>query len=163
MKYSRSKKADLSLSTNAIVILILAITILGLALTFVRGLFGKAGGLIESAGDIQISNPPTRDNPMMISPSNLKVRQSEVGQIIIAYLNTKPSTVSCTLDNPEPSTTKFQVSTTAASIEPDQYKVWKASYKHDATITDPQTAIYTFEVSGTDCVGSQDLIVTVNP
>ena len=38
------KKADLSLSINAIVLLILAITMLGLGLAFIRGQFGKVTG-----------------------------------------------------------------------------------------------------------------------
>ncbi len=39
-----NKKADLSLSINAIVILILAITMLGLGLAFMKGMFGKVTG-----------------------------------------------------------------------------------------------------------------------
>lgn len=40
MRFRKSKKADLSLSINAIVVLILAITMLGLGLAFMRGMFG---------------------------------------------------------------------------------------------------------------------------
>jgi hypothetical protein len=48
------KKADLSLSINAIVILILAITMLGLGLAFMRNIFGKATGEFnEVGGEVQ--------------------------------------------------------------------------------------------------------------
>ena len=42
-----SKKGSLSLSINAIVVLILAITMLGLGLAFIRGLFGGAVGKLQ--------------------------------------------------------------------------------------------------------------------
>ena len=48
------KKADMSLSINAIVILILAITMLGLGLAFMRNIFGKATGEFqEVSGTVQ--------------------------------------------------------------------------------------------------------------
>ena len=43
----KSKKADLSLSVNAIVVLILAIVMLGLALGFVKTMFGKSANQFD--------------------------------------------------------------------------------------------------------------------
>jgi len=45
------KKADLSLSINAIVLLILAITMLGLGLAFIRGQFGRVTGELGKISD----------------------------------------------------------------------------------------------------------------
>ncbi|MBW3012000.1 hypothetical protein KY311_02360, partial [Candidatus Woesearchaeota archaeon] len=48
------KKASLSLSINAIVVLILAITMLGLGLAFMRGTFGKVTEQFgEISGEVQ--------------------------------------------------------------------------------------------------------------
>ena len=61
------KKADLSLSINAIVILILAITVMGLGLTFIRGLFKGATEKLGSALEAtDITNPPTAETPLTI-------------------------------------------------------------------------------------------------
>jgi len=49
MKFT--KNASLNLSINAIVILILAITMLGLGLTFMRGLFKKTTGQLSEVGE----------------------------------------------------------------------------------------------------------------
>src|SRR3989344_8576574 len=88
VKHLHSKKADLSLSTNAIVILILAITILGLGLTFVRGLFKQAETKVaETFSATEVENPPTRDNPVTISPGLMTLRQKESGKAVIAYYN----------------------------------------------------------------------------
>ena len=43
----RNKKGALELSINAIVIVILAMTLLGLGLGFVRGMFGKITGISD--------------------------------------------------------------------------------------------------------------------
>lgn len=62
-----SKKADLSLSINAIVILILAITMLGLGLAFIKGQFGgvtsKLGAMteqIDAGQKAELENSPDR-------------------------------------------------------------------------------------------------------
>src|SRR3989338_10120612 len=44
-----SKKASLEISIQAIVIVVLAMTLLGLGLGFIKGMFGKIGGLTDSA------------------------------------------------------------------------------------------------------------------
>lgn len=48
---SRSKKGALELSINAIVVLILAITMLSLGLAFMKGLFKKTTGQLEQVGE----------------------------------------------------------------------------------------------------------------
>ena len=58
--YHKRKKASLNLSINAIGILILAITMLGLGLTFMRGLFKQMEGKVsEAVSASELTNPPT--------------------------------------------------------------------------------------------------------
>lgn len=85
----RNKKSSLSLSINAIVILILAITMLGLGLTFMRGLFKQATEKVEASVSAQeLTNPPTVDNTMTISPGKVTLRTKDVGKALIAFMNT---------------------------------------------------------------------------
>ena len=163
MKYSRSKKADLSLSTNAIVILILAITILGLGLTFVRGLFKQAENKIsEVTSSTELANPPTKDNSMTTSPSQLILRQGDVGKVLIAYLNSGSDPAACTLTQPSFSGTSvgdFQVSAEEITVDRDKINIWTAAF--EASSADVGTGLYTFKMTGANCEGSKDVIVTV--
>ncbi|MBI5389194.1 hypothetical protein HZB01_02315 [Candidatus Woesearchaeota archaeon] len=73
------KKGDLSLSTNAIVVLILAIVMLGLALGFVKGMFGNITKTFEEQALAEPEpNVATSSNPVTFSK-----------QIISAGLNDK--------------------------------------------------------------------------
>src|SRR3989338_11215629 len=86
--HSKHKKADLSLSINAIVILILAITMLGLGLTFMRGLFKQIGTKVSEAVDAnELVNPPTFDNPITVAPGEISLRQGENGKVTLAFMN----------------------------------------------------------------------------
>jgi hypothetical protein len=58
------KKGALELSVNAIVILILAIVMLGLGVTFIRNMFGKTSGQIEE----MISSEPDPQQPYLSDP-----------------------------------------------------------------------------------------------
>ena len=94
----RNKKGDLSLSINAIIILILAITMLGLGLSFIRGLFTAAEGKVEEVTSAtELVNPPTRDNPVTLTPSELDVRQSKRDKITLAFLNSLGDRKKCKL------------------------------------------------------------------
>lgn len=62
------KKGALELSVNAIVILIIAISMLGLGLGFVRGMFGKTSGQFEELiGAEQDPPTPTGSDPITLS------------------------------------------------------------------------------------------------
>jgi hypothetical protein len=83
-----SKKADLSLSTNAIVVMIIAITILGLALTFTRGIFDKLGGTINKIGDqTVVDNPPTYDKPLTLNNERLSIRLGQRVDLGVGFFN----------------------------------------------------------------------------
>ena len=82
------KKADLSLSINAIVILILAITVMGLGLTFIRGLFKgateKLGGALQAT---DLRNPPSLENPLTID-KRITISAGDKKPIEIGVYNT---------------------------------------------------------------------------
>jgi len=86
------RKADLSLSMNAIVVLILAITLLGLGLTFLRGLFKQIEAkTTESMGTNEVPISLNKDRPIGINPS--KVADATVGKstsVKLYFLNAEP-------------------------------------------------------------------------
>jgi len=97
------KRASLSLSVNAIVVLILAITMLGLGLGFMRGMFRKAEGNIETVFDSnQLERPPTTDNPLTITPPSLNIKQSESdAKTVLAFMNVLSQDMYCRLVLPQ--------------------------------------------------------------
>jgi hypothetical protein len=101
MSFRTSKKADLSLSTNAIVVMIIAITILGLALSFTRGIFTKLGGQIENIGGKTIvEEPPTYEKPLTLTSNQIEVRKGKTYSLTIAVFN-KFSEGDCNLGTEE--------------------------------------------------------------
>ena len=158
----KCKKASLSLSINAIVILILAITMLGLGLTFMRGLFKQATAKVESAVSAQeLTNSPTTDNVLTITPSELTLRQKDVGTAVIAYLSTYTSSDSCTLTTPVPKTGGTDVAAITASgqaiaMTQDQINTWTAAINPKTGLTLPATGLYTIlaaPVAGEGSIG----------
>tara|TARA_Y100000310_G_scaffold338331_1_gene427666 strand:+ start:539 stop:1153 length:615 start_codon:yes stop_codon:yes gene_type:complete len=95
-----AKKASLNLSMNAIVVLILAITMLGLGLTFMRGLFQQATERVtEAVSSQELTNPPTRDTPLTIAPGEVTLRKSEKAKkLLLAFMNVESSSMKCALD-----------------------------------------------------------------
>lgn len=78
-KLGKYKKAGMELSINAIVILIIAMVVLGIAILFVRGMFGKIGervGREIAKGEIAVpatpETPLTIDKEILISKAELK-------------------------------------------------------------------------------------------
>ncbi len=83
-----NKKGSLSLSINAIVVLILAIVMLGLALGFIKTMFGKVSGQVEAL----VSNEPEPDvagpsNPVTLSRSVIVVGPSQTTAIKFSVYN----------------------------------------------------------------------------
>ncbi len=84
----RNKKGDLALSTNAIVVLIIAITILGLALAFTRNIFGTLGENVAAIGQGSLLEvPPTYDDPMTLSRTDVDVRLGSDVRLKIGFFN----------------------------------------------------------------------------
>ena len=76
----RSKKGGLQISINAIVILILAITVLGIGLGFIRGMFSQTiGQLGEVSKDIEndmINRIRDRDERLVLREENIEIKKS---------------------------------------------------------------------------------------
>ena len=93
-----SKKADLNLSIQAIVIIILAITLLGIGLTFMRTFIGRGaeslGGILEG---VQLENPATANTPITVKPNvNIQIGKKSTDLEIPATSNT-PITIKPTV------------------------------------------------------------------
>src|SRR3989338_7433643 len=74
----KSKNADLSLSTNAIVVLILAIVMLGLALGFIKTMFGKTSAQVEAIVNKEVDPVPAGPEKILtLSRTTLVLNPSE--------------------------------------------------------------------------------------
>src|SRR3989338_6831715 len=163
----KNKKADLSLSINAIVILILAITMLGLGLTFMRGIFKQMGSKVgEAVSASELTNPPNVDNVLTLAPSDLTLRSSKSEAVTAAFLNTAGSR-SCGLKYGDSTSTggtdvaDLTYSSQTVAMTTDQINTWLVSVTAGTTIG---TGIYTLVM---ECgsplaeVARRDLLVTV--
>ena len=85
------KKADLSLSINAIVILILAMVLLGLAIPFINSLFKQASEKVSTAFTAaDLTNPPNSDHPLTVD-RQVTASPGDKKQIQIGIYNDNPS------------------------------------------------------------------------
>lgn len=82
------RKGSLNLSINAIVVLILAITMLGLGLGFIRNIFGGASAKIGQALEATtLKNPADSSNPLTIENKiTMKVKGEK--EIEVGFYNT---------------------------------------------------------------------------
>lgn len=96
------KKGDLSLSINAIVILILAITMLGLGLAFMRGTFGKVTSQFsEVSSEVQkdmIKRLESSGENLALSVFEIEVRQGESKEVYLAIRNDLDTETTFTID-----------------------------------------------------------------
>ncbi|MBN2881343.1 hypothetical protein JXM83_04800 [Candidatus Woesearchaeota archaeon] len=83
-----NKKASLNMSINAIVMLVMAMALLGLGLTFIRGMMGgatgKLGGAIDAA---DLSEPPTAEKPVTMDRT-IKIKRGKTVNTKIGFYNT---------------------------------------------------------------------------
>ena len=86
------RKASLSLSINAIVVLILAITMLGLALGFIKVMFGKTSAQVEA---LVLNEPEPRPaspaEPFTLSRNTLVLSPSETTALKFSVFRNDPS------------------------------------------------------------------------
>ncbi|MFA5141646.1 MAG: hypothetical protein WC471_01595 [Candidatus Woesearchaeota archaeon] len=83
----RQKKADISLSVNTIVIIVLAITLLGLGLTFIRGIVGDSFGRLEKLIETtDLEKQPTAVEPLTIS-SDIEIKRNSQTTAKIGFYN----------------------------------------------------------------------------
>ncbi len=82
------KKGALDVSINAIVVIIFAITMLSLGLAFMRGTFGKIGGQVDGIiSNAQLDNPPSSENPFVLSANQISMKKSGTSTVKIGYYN----------------------------------------------------------------------------
>ena len=168
-----SKKGDLSLSINAIVILILAITMLGLGLTFMRGLFKQIGTKVSEAVDAnELVNPPTFDNPITVAPGEISLRQGENGKVTLAFMNviTAAQSSSCNLTSVTSSVTGTDkpspvFSNSTLTMDKDQINTWAIAITTTSD-TPAEVTLFTAKITCTPTGGTardftKDFIVTV--
>ena len=102
-----NKKASLELSINAIVILILAITMLGLGLGFMRNIFGSATDQfrqVTGAVEKQMIDQMKEGNKIVdLSRPKLTIKKGKQEQIFIGFRNVKEDINYYLIVNPEES------------------------------------------------------------
>ena len=92
-----NKKA-IELGINALVVLILAIAALGMGIFFIRGVFKEAGYKADATiTSTEVRANPTSDNPLVLKPSTLNVRQNENAKTVLYFLNARQVPNFCSL------------------------------------------------------------------
>ena len=87
MKRRRKKQGSLSLSVNAIVVMVIAFVVLGLALTFTKIIFRGGQEQLERAiGVPKFEQEATADNPITIS-DNVNLPAKKVTKLTFQYYN----------------------------------------------------------------------------
>jgi len=143
----RNKKGGLQISINAIVILILAITVLGIGLGFIRGMFSKTiGQLGDVSDDIKndmINRIRNSDERLALREENIEMKKSGEKTIYFGIRNEEESltefdiTFECTDSmEPIPSNDDYEdyvsfdvFSSTSRELERDEIMVLPAIVK----------------------------------
>lgn len=94
------KRGSLSLSINAIVMLVLAIMMLGLGIAFMKGMLGKGSSKVAGAIDAaDLEMPATADKPLSVQREiSMKASDGESFNLKIGIYNTKSSPITYKLD-----------------------------------------------------------------
>ena len=126
-----NKKAALELSINAIVILILAITMLGLGLGFMRNIFGSATEQftqVTGAVEKQMVEQMKETNKIVdISRPKLTIKKGDSEQVFIGLKNVKSAANHYLIVNPKVGSHMEKVGTNDPCIKLD------IGYKNDPT------------------------------
>lgn len=173
-----NKKGALELSINAIVILILAITMLGLGLTFIRGIFENLQTKVsEAVSASELINPPTRDNVLTAAPGDITFRKGEKGEVVLAFMNAETASTSryCKLSIVNTGGTNVAntiYSTKEVKMASEQINTWMLALSYNTGVTTtPVTGLYTATMTCGDASGpitnvasnNKDIVVTVMP
>ncbi|RMF07350.1 hypothetical protein D6764_00030 [Candidatus Woesearchaeota archaeon] len=78
------RKGSLQLSVNAIVVLVLAITMLGMGLAFTKGKFAELGERIEVP---EPDYPATQDDPIVLPVNEIKLKSGKQGGFSVNFYN----------------------------------------------------------------------------
>lgn len=98
----RKKRGALQLSINAIVVLILAITMLGLGLAFMRNIFGSATSEFEEVGGTvkkqMIEQMKSSEYPVDLSRQKVNIKAGDTQQLFIGFKNAGNSPIDFEID-----------------------------------------------------------------
>ena len=183
-----NKKGAIELSINAIVIIVIAITVLGLALVFVRQMFQQTQEttleVIKGTDLSKLVNPPSRDNPLTVTPAIFDLRNKEKKVIGVSFMNNDVTEAyynltvnSDSVIGPCDATGNcgniaFTYTTSSANLKPDEIAYWKVAVNPKLpSITSSNTSIYSLNIVGIASseggpaisVKKADIVVTVNP
>jgi len=170
-----NKKGSLELSVNAIVILILAITMLGLGLGFMKGMFGKVSAKVDTAiGGTDIQNPATAENPFVLVSKDATIKRGENYRLDASLFNNLNEDILALEYTTTPPLCKsgLDITTTDFTItvpNPREVKINQLAplsfLVEVATTATSRTSICTFTVTATTTAGTtvftQDFFLTV--
>ena len=168
-----NKKGSLELSVNAIVILILAITMLGLGLGFMKGMFGKVSAKVDTAiGGTDIQNPATAENPFVLVSKDAIIKRGENYRLDASLFNNLNEEISALAYTPPLCKSGTDITTTDFTITVPNTREVKINQLAPlsflvevATTATSRTSICTFTVTATTTAGTtvftQDFFLTV--
>jgi hypothetical protein len=86
-----NKRASLEIGVNTIVILVIAMTLLGLGVVFVRNLFTQVGGTVSMIPSDDIASPPTSDKPIKLVPGTVTLKTGKSKEVKVYVYNNDPT------------------------------------------------------------------------
>lgn len=148
---SLKRKGSMQLSIEAIIILVIAFTLLGFGIVFVKNVFTKAGGSVDNqlGQATSVCNTATASNP--ISPGEFQLRKDGTSKQDVCVYNNAATPISGKLVTAdcydtkgapvEPDTLQFIAA--PLTIERGEAKTLKTSVRHDAS-KDPDGELGTY-------------------
>lgn len=90
----RNKRASLQIGVNTIVILVIAMILLGLAISFIRTIFNKAETVPGVISTEDLRQPATKNDPIRLDPLEVTLRNSDPASLVWSVYNVQPNPVS---------------------------------------------------------------------
>ncbi|MBW3022492.1 hypothetical protein KY308_00105 [Candidatus Woesearchaeota archaeon] len=137
------KKGGMELSINAIVILIIAMVVLGIAILFIRGLFAKSGEKLTTAISSQeLKNPATPDTPLVADREVLISRSNPTKTIVLSVFNSATQQAKevqvgmsdCVSSEGELGSANYSLRTVKQDIAQNTYVGYQAIVSFDPTL-----------------------------
>lgn len=148
-KVSRSKKADLGISTNAIVVLIIAVVMLGLIIGFIQKMFGDISGDFEEStrNELEPANP-TASDPIQLSRKTIITSPGDAESLKIKVKNTGAAVTLSGLIAPK-------ISCWGSSGNIDLSAEFMEGYDSDWAANEVIDFVYNFQVAGGTSAGTK--------
>jgi hypothetical protein len=148
------KIGSLSLSVNAIVVLVLGITMLGLGLAFTKGMFGKLQGKLE----IPPPNiPATSSEPIVLPSDEISIGRKEAIIPINVYNSLTTGTISLDTNTTAPLDCNITMQAVSQKVPEDEFRTFQV-------VTTPgdtqQTCVFTIKaLKGAEKVASKQITI----